>query len=51
LAKNEQISHRFSVIFLPKLEKMETGKFVFYLVAFDSTELSNLALQNNRYHF
>jgi len=29
---------------------METGIFLLYLVAFDSIELSNLALQNNRYH-
>ena len=42
------MSQKFSEIFLPKLKKLETGKFVFCLVAFDLIELlKHLASQND----
>ena len=42
------MSQKFSEIFLPKLKKLEKGKFVFCLVAFDLIELlTHLAPQNN----
>ena len=45
------ISHRFSGFFLPKLKKMETEKFVFNAVGFDSIKIwTCLAPQNDRQH-
>ena len=45
------MSQKFSEIFLPKLKKLETGKFVFCLVAFDLIELlTHLAPQNDPQH-
>ena len=42
------MSQKFSEIFLQKLKKLEKGKFVFCLVAFDLIELlTHLAPQNN----
>ena len=43
--------HKFSGFFLPKLKKIETEKFVFYVVAFEPIEIqTRLAPQDDRQH-
>ena len=45
------MSNKFSEFFLPKLKKMETEKFVFYVVAFDPIKTwTCLAPQNDHQH-
>ena len=45
------MSHKFLGFFLPKLKKMDTEEFLFYVVAYDPIEIQTcLAPQNDNQH-